>query len=230
MRITGLRERWEKSSDYALPNILKLHLVFGFWLALCICPFSLAQERRDHNFLPKSNIVKVAKCQDENLETLTTQLIADLPSYANRISQRARRRDGREAFAEHGRRAYRQGHRTVDLYSYVIIAGRPEFAPLTLGPGEYKSIDNLTTNAAQPQQVFITTLERQYTSGKPVELQQYHWLFLTRTRGGWRLAMMFSRTGTYPAKFPPTRPRDSSYGVIAQAIRAWLSDCTRRSS
>lgn len=181
----------------------------SFWFISCVSPYSWARAEQDQDYLHNFYIVKKGKCQDKSVETLTTQLIVDLPSYANRISQRARRRD-----------------RTVDLYSYVIIAGRPEFAPLTLGPGEYQSVAPPTTNLEQPQQVFITTLERQYTNGKPVELQQYHWLFLTRTSGGWRLAMMFSRTGTYPAKFSPTRPRDSSYGVIAQAIRAWLSDCT----
>lgn len=36
---------------------------------------------------------------------------------------------------------------------------------------------------------------------------------------------MFSRTGIYPGGRPPTPPRDSSEGVIAQAIRTWLRDC-----
>lgn len=173
--------------------------------SLCIlsCIFLLLAS----GFLPPSqSSVLIAKstCQDQEVETLTTQLLKDLPSYANRVSQRTRRRD-----------------RKVDLYSYVLLVGRPEFAPLTLGPGEY----NPTTRVEPPQQVFITTLERQYIDGKPVELQQYHWLFLTQTSSGWRLAMMFSSIGTYPARQPPTRPRDSSNGVIAQAIRTWLRDC-----
>lgn len=145
-----------------------------------------------------------ASCQKQNLETLTTRLLQDLPSYANRISQSARLSI------------------TTDIYSYVLLAGRPEFAPLTLGPGIYSPSDSV---AGQPQQVFITTLERQYIAGKPVELQQYHWLFLTQTASGWQLAMMFSRIGTYPAGRPPTPPRDTSNGVIAQAIRTWLRDC-----
>ena len=145
--------------------------------------------------------------QEEDVETLTAKLLRDLPSYANRTSQSARRLK-----------------RTVDIYSYVIVAGRPEFAPLTLGPGEYNPADS-TAGSQQLHQVFITTLERQYTAGKAVELQQYHWLFLTQSSSGWRLAMMFSRTGIYPGKKPPTPPRDSSYGVIAQATRTWLRDC-----
>jgi hypothetical protein len=48
---------------------------------------------------------------------------------------------------------------------------------------------------------------------------------LTQTATGWRLAMMFSRIGSYPAKNPPSPPRDSSNGVVGQAVRAWLRDC-----
>ena len=140
-----------------------------------------------------------------NLETLTTFLLRDLPSYANRITQRARRRG------------------TVDVYGYFIVAGRAEFAPLTLGPGEYqpaipKEQDNI-------QQFFFTTLQRRYTTTKAIELQDYHWLFLTKTERGWQLVMMFSATGFYPGGKPPTAPRDSSNGVIAQAIEIWLRDC-----
>ncbi len=175
--------------------------------SLCIlaCSFGLLASGFLTLTYPSQSSALIAKssCQEQDVETLTTQLLKDLPSYANRVSQRARRQN------------------RTDLYSYVLLVGRPEFAPLTLGPGEYNS----ASLVEPPQQVFITTLERQYIEGKPVELQQYHWLFLTQTSSGWRLAMMFSRIGTYPAKQPPTRPRDSSNGVIAQAIRTWLRDC-----
>lgn len=154
---------------------------------------------------PATGDHKSANCQEQNVETLTGQLLRDLPSYTNRISQNVRRK-------------------TTNVYSYVIAAGRPEFAPLTLGPGDYSPADS----PQPPQQVFLTTLERQYTDGKAVELQQYHWLFLTQSSSGWRLAMMFSRIGTYPSGRPPTPPRDSSDGIIAQAIRTWLRDCQAR--
>lgn len=156
-----------------------------------------------------SVLTQPTSCQKQDVETLTARLLQDLPSYANRASQSAR-------FS-----------RTTDIYSYVLVAGRPEFAPLTLGPGIYSPAPG--TGIQQPHQVFITTLERQYTAGKPVELQQYHWLFLTQTSSGWQLAMMFSRIGTYPAGRPPTPPRDTSSGVIAQAVRAWLRDCAAKS-
>ena len=143
-----------------------------------------------------------------DIETLTTEIVRDLPSYANRVSQSARRLNT-----------------IADIYTYVIVAGHPEFTPLTLGPGEYLPSAPASVPQLEPRQVFVTTLERQYTAGKAIELQQYHWLFLTQTTSGWQLSMMFSRTGTYPAGQPPTPPRDSSDGVIAQAVRTWLRDC-----
>ena len=149
--------------------------------------------------------VPVSECQKQDIETLLAGLVKDLPNYTNRVNQKSRRLN-----------------RSVDIYSYVLIAGKAEFAPLSLGPGEY--LPTLPV-AEQPQQVFITTLERQYTSKKLVQLQQYHWLFLTQTKGGWRLAFMFSRTGTYPNKQPPTPPRESSNGSVAQAVKTWLRDC-----
>ncbi len=143
-----------------------------------------------------------------DVENLTSLLIRDLPSYANRVSQRSRRLN-----------------RKPNLSSSVIIAGRPEFAPLTLGPGPYTSDPGADITTTAPKQVFITTLERGYTARKPIQLQQYHWLFLTQTEDGWRLATMFSRTGPYPEGDPPSPPRDSSNGIIGQAVRNWLQDC-----
>ena len=154
---------------------------------------------------------KSRSCQAQDIKTLTTGLLQALPGYANRASQRARRLS-----------------RSSDVYSYVILAGRPEFEPLTLGPGAYTSKSQPTD--AQVQQVFFTTLERQYTKGKAIELQQFHWVFLTKSQSGWRLATMLSQIGGYPAQKPPTPPKDSSNGIIAQAINAWLRDCQAESS
>ncbi|MBV8883800.1 MAG: hypothetical protein JO235_07335 [Chroococcidiopsidaceae cyanobacterium CP_BM_RX_35] len=156
---------------------------------------------------PLNQVAPSSTCPAD-VKTLTTELLRDLPSYANRISQSSRPLNSRP-----------------DLSTYVVLAGRPEFAPLTLGPGEYLPSTPGLSPQQEPQQVFITTLERQYTAGKAIELQQYHWLFLTRTSSGWQLSMMFSRTGPYRVGRPLTPPRDSSNGVIAQAIRTWLRDC-----
>ena len=155
---------------------------------------------------------KSRSCQAQDIKTLTPGLLQDLPGYANRVSQRARRLS-----------------RSSDVYSYVILAGRPEFEPLTLGPGAYTS-KSQPTDSQPVQQVFFTTLERQYTKGKAIELQQFNWVFLTKSQSGWRLATMLSQIGGYPAQKPPTPPKDSSNGIIAQAINAWLRDCQAESS
>ncbi len=148
-------------------------------------------------------------CSNQNIETLTTQMLRDLPSYANRTIQRARPP---------------LLSKLPDVYSYMLVAGKPDFTPLPLNPEGYST--DVTKNASPGvEQVFFTTLERLYTSGKAVNLQQFHWLFLTKTKSGWRLVMMFSQTGYYQAKKLPTPPQDSSNGDIAQAINIWLRDC-----
>ncbi|MCC5646675.1 hypothetical protein LC607_27910 [Nostoc sp. CHAB 5824] len=146
-------------------------------------------------------------CSEQNLETFTIQLLKDLPSYTNRASQRARRL-----------------RRSSDVYSYMLVAGRPEFIPLPLNLEEY-SADVFKSSASGIEQVFFTTLERQYIGKKAVELQEFHWLLLTKTEIGWRLVMMFSQTGSYSAQQPLSPPRDSSNGTVAQGVKTWLRDC-----
>lgn len=143
-----------------------------------------------------------------DLPTLTTLLLRDLPSYANRVAQRS--------FTGLDVAATRPG--------YVLLAGRPEFEPLSLGPGEY-----LPTTESEPQQVFFTTLERQYVGDRSIHIQHYHWIFLAQASDGWRLVTMRSQIGDLPANQPPTPPQDTSEGAIAQAIRLWLRDCRQRS-
>lgn len=150
--------------------------------------------------IPPAQSARIA-CPTE-VEPLVQALLPDLPGYANRITVRAR-----------------LGSVQLPRNS-VILAGRPEFAPLPL-------------NSARPidptlKQAFITTLERETVSGKPVDLQQFHWLFLTRTQEGWQLALMFTRIGTTTPNQPITPPRDSREGAIGQAIQLWLRDCNTR--
>jgi hypothetical protein len=146
-----------------------------------------------------------AACPND-FQPLVALLLRDLPGYMNRVHQRLVRRD-----------------RSTTSAPYVLLTSPPEFDPLALGPGVYQS-------TAPPEeegvhQVFFTTLERQYTAGKIVQLQGYHWVFLTQTVSGWRLAMMFSHFGPYPATRPPSPPENSAQGVTGQAIRTWLRDC-----
>ncbi|WP_225977420.1 hypothetical protein [Nostoc sp. CENA543] len=142
-------------------------------------------------------------CAEKDLPTLTTQLLRDLPSYANRASQRGRRLQ-----------------RSSDIFSYMLVAGRPEFQPLPLQPVEQQKSTNQNI-----EQVFFTTLSRQYIDNKVVELQEFHWLLLTKTPDIPQFLMMFTQTGAYPQKQPPSPPRDSSNGSVAQGIKAWLRDC-----
>lgn len=139
----------------------------------------------------------------EEMETLVSYLLADLPAYANRVGDRLR-------------------PASVDLWSYIITAGRPEFEPLPLKPPQIASADPIPDS---PQQVFITTLERQYLGDRVSQIQEFHWIFLTRSTEGWRLAFMYTRTGGYPGTQPPSPPRESSDGVIGRAIELWLRDC-----
>lgn len=146
-----------------------------------------------------------SKCPGD-VETLTSLMLKDLPSYANRVMQRSRR-----------------SVKTPSSSSSVLVAGRPEFEPLTLGPGPYTPPAS-AMDLEPPQQVFFTTLERQYRGGKASYMQLYHWLFLTQTPEGWRVATMFSRIGSSSGR-PPTPPQESSKGVVGQAVNIWLRDC-----
>jgi hypothetical protein len=145
------------------------------------------------------------------IEPLTQALLRDLPSYTNRqITRQTRRAD----FA---------------TMSQVVAASAPEFEPLPLSTsGSANGSANGSATASDPnlKQIFFTTLERQTTGGQLVELQQHHWLFLTPTKTyGWRLAMLYTRLGSYPAGRVITPPRESSQGPIGQAIGLWLRDC-----
>ncbi len=140
------------------------------------------------------------------VEPLTVLMLRDLPSYANRVMVRSRSR-----------------YPAISALNSVITAGRPEFVPLPLTSGTFSTIPS-PQNASDLRQVFITTLERQNTAGSAIEIQQFHWLFLTKTKSGWRLALMFTRTGAPPGQ-PTTPPRDSSQGSVGQAVQTWLRDC-----
>lgn len=161
------------------------------------------------SFLPVWGLNKSESlCSQQSLELVTTNLLRDLPNYANRASQRARR-------------LTRRG----DIFSYMLTAGKPEFKPLPLNPN-VASDDTAKTLSEGVEQVFFTTLERQYIARQAVELQEFHWLLLTKTSTGWRKVMMFTQTGSFPvSKEVPSPPRDSSDGVVAQAVDAWLRDC-----
>jgi hypothetical protein len=177
------------------------------WLLISIitCLSSIFADYKRVDASPKRSSTSI--CSQQNIETLTSNLLRDLPSYANRTTQRARRLS-----------------RKVDVFSYFIFAGKPNFTPLPLNPYGMSSSPVESINE-EIEQVFFTTLERQYTAGKAIELQQFHRLLLTKTNSGWRKVMMFTQTGNYPANQPPTSVRESSDGAVGQAVDIWLRDC-----
>lgn len=150
--------------------------------------------------------VKRHTCPAE-VEPLVAVMLRDLPSYANRVMVRSRPR-----------------YPAISALNSIITAGRPEFVPLPLAPGTASTIP-APQDASDLRQVFLTTLERQNTAGEAIELQQFHWLFLTKTQSGWRLALMFTRTGAVSPGQLITPPRESSQGTIGQAVQTWLRDC-----
>ena len=140
-------------------------------------------------------------CPDQ-LDPLVSGLLRDLPGYINRGYQRTVRR-------------------YTPAVTYAIVASQADLLPLPIRSSEYSPNDETL------HQVFFTVLERQYSDRRMTELQQYHWLFLSRTSEGWQLALMRSRIGTYPAsdQRPLTPARDSSQSITAQAVQLWLRDC-----
>ena len=139
----------------------------------------------------------------EKLDSLAHLLVRDLPSYANRIVQQRRKR-------------------TDLVYSSIEIASIPELKPIDIVSREYPP----QYPQAAPSQVFVTTLENQYTGIRSVKLQQFHWLFIAKTRQGWRLANIYARTGGFPlANNLISPPIESSKTIVGEAIRIWLNDC-----
>ncbi len=137
------------------------------------------------------------------LADLTNALVRDLPSYTNRLIQQRRSRNDK-------------------LYSSIVTASLPELKSIEITSREYPPRFPQTA----PTQVFISTLERQYTGIQSAQLQQFHWLFLAQTRMGWRLATIYSRISSFPHHNNAiTPPIESSQTVVGEAIGIWLNDC-----
>lgn len=138
-----------------------------------------------------------------DVEILMELMLKDLPSYANRVTQRTR-----------------DGDRKEQVYNYILLAGRPEFEPLPLTNLQYKPV--LPDTA---KQVFFTTLERQYNQQKAVNLQNYYWLFLAPTPDGWYSILLFTQLASIEGASLPLPPQDARNGAIGQGISLWLRDC-----
>ncbi len=156
-----------------------------------------------------------------DLETLTALLIRDIPTYTNRVLQRATAvlsDNNTDEISELQRLIDREPYRP----SFVLIAGRPELEPVDLN--EYAFTTDLEAGGPV-RQLFFTTLSRQYSGLKVNELQEYHWLFLTQTYEGWWLAFMYSAIDDVDTARTFTPPRESSEGSVGRAVQLWLRDC-----
>ncbi|NJL82007.1 MAG: hypothetical protein HC890_01675 [Chloroflexaceae bacterium] len=134
-----------------------------------------------------------------DLETLVQWLLRDLPSYTNRVIARARL--------------------SSDLY--LLVAGNPEYVPFEPSALQYSPTKSDT---APPQQVYFTSLERQYLTERAEIRQSFHRLFLVKTETGWRLVALFSRLSGGEMAVPAP-PQETSRGPIAEGIQLWLRDC-----
>ncbi|MEL6929185.1 MAG: hypothetical protein AAFO95_11165 [Cyanobacteria bacterium J06600_6] len=156
---------------------------------------------------------KIAAAESEDvftcpndLQQLSSLLLKDLPAYSNRIIQRTQ-----------------DINQAAGIENYILTAGEAELEPQKLPRLQYDRLDE-----TDPEQIFFTVLERQYINGKIVDLQTYHWLFLTQTKSGWRTVILFSRFGN-SRQNPPTPPRETTNGIIGQGVQLWLRDCRAKS-
>ncbi|MDJ0601220.1 MAG: hypothetical protein QNJ37_20550 [Crocosphaera sp.] len=175
-----------------LLNVGQIMVLRVFAVACClfIAPDTQASSRQE------------VACPSD-IKTLMTWMLDDLPSYGNRVTQRARRSD-----------------RSIDVYNYIVVAGNPEYQPLPLSNLQYEPVLPDDT-----KQVFFTTLERQYSKTEVILLQNYYWLFLTPSSDGWRLVLLFSQLADLEQNDLPLPPQDAMNGAIGQGIQLWLKDC-----
>jgi len=140
----------------------------------------------------------------EKLADLAPQMLADLPSYTNRVIQRS--------IINH----------TQNLMprNYVIVASHPELEPLPLINRQFQPVFPDTS-----QQLFFTLLERQYATQRAIELQNHYWAFFDLTDQGWRLILLFSQSSSWDKNEPFWLNQESENSAIAQAINLWLRDC-----
>ncbi len=179
---------------------------WGFALALGLAPAAWAEPPAAP---PEPEPLRHSLSCNIPLTTLTETLVRDLPSYANRVAQRS---------------SGTLGNRRRP--TYMIVASQPDSDPLPLPAGS----DTATPADDSLQQVFITTLERQYerpTLGaeRSQDNQHYHWLFLAENNDGWYLAFAYSSFGHEDPDAPITPPRDSTIGILGRAVTLWMRDC-----
>lgn len=229
-----------KQVEWAVPTLQsykKYFLLFcctlGVWGSYLLPINALEISQASHqgkqtdpvNQVNRSRINQNKSTCPQDLASLTNLLLQDLPSYTNRLLQRAIPLNPQNP-----------------TRVYMVAAGNPEFNPINtdLNPVPdsptnqnnpfFNSPQNNNSQREQPQsanselqQVFFTTLNREYQGNRLVENQEFHRLFLVQTNQGWQLALMYSRSRLSPQLLTP--PRDSLNSAVGQAVKIWLRDC-----
>ncbi|MGB3491186.1 MAG: hypothetical protein WBA57_00555 [Elainellaceae cyanobacterium] len=191
------KSQWKKRGRAIAPLLLLAMSSWGLMASVAWAEEEVAEP---------SFIRPAAECP-EDVEAIAPIMMRDIPDYGNRVSQRSRR-----------------SNRYFVPQSHILRAESLVFDSLDpRGDGLIPSEAELAANGLKS--IFFTTLERQYLESDIVMLQHYHWTFLVETQEGWHLAFMYSRLGDFPTSDPPSPPRNSSQGVIAEAVRLWLRDC-----
>jgi hypothetical protein len=176
-------------------NCLKVSInlgIMGLFGLMIVSQSAIAQETSSRSACP------------EKLADLAPKMLADLPSYTNRVIQRS--------IINH----------TQNLMprNYVIVASHPELEPLPLINRQFKPVFPDTS-----QQLFFTLLERQYATHRAIELQNHYWAFFDLTDQQWRLILLFSQSSSLDKNEPFGLTQESENSAIAQAINLWLRDC-----
>jgi hypothetical protein len=158
--------------------------------------------------LPTPIAVRSYQCPTE-LPQLSALLLRDIIPYANRAAQRRRKKIPPD-------------YRLLDPnYSSYLAVGRSSLEPLAFDNPEYQP------SRPAPQQMFLTSLEKQYASGSQfTEVQRFHWIFLDRGKVGWSINAIYSRVGSSSHRdtllLPPADSLNTPFG---EAIATWLRDC-----
>ncbi|MCM1982796.1 hypothetical protein [Lyngbya confervoides] len=157
--------------------------------------------------LPGNRAIAAVSSCPRPFEEMVTQLLADLPAYANRVNTRTHRPQ-----------------------TYVMLATNPDFQPLSWGQRLSDPEDSAADPAEPPQdsslrQVFFTTVLRRYSGNQISHHQEHHWLFVASSSRGWEFVQIYSILDAYPSAQAPSPPRNSSRGSLAIAIQDWLKFC-----
>jgi len=173
------------------------------WLNFSFFTQLLAQDKQN-----SGKITEIAQNQSQcptEIPELADLLVQEISDYTNRVIQTFRIFPVNEDF----------------LPVYVITAGKPELEPIIIQQTQYRQ-----TKDNHIEQIFFTTLERQYpSSNRVIQTQNSHWLLLTPTPQGWQMVMLLTRFGTANHNSVSSPPQDTTNGAIGQAVKLWLRDC-----